>query len=293
MPCIGLLAGLGDHVLDVSALAAAQGRHTPGDDLGWWDLDGPLGTLLATSFEAWRAASWGPFSQVEPDDILPLPTVRLLAPVARPGKLMCIGLNYRDHAAEAKMDVPRAPVMFAKFGTSVTGPESEVVIPFGCEKADYEAELAVVIGRRAKRVPPSEALHHVFGYTCFNDVSARDFQFADGQWVRAKAADTFAPMGPFVATAAEVEDPHALPIKFRLNGETMQNSNTDQLVFGIPEIIAHLSASMTLEPGDVIATGTPPGVGFARRPPVYLRPGDRMEVEIASLGILANTVTRD
>ena len=165
-----------------------------------------------------------------------------------------------------------------------------MVIPRGSEKTDYEAELAVVIGRLAKNVTRDKALRHVFGYCCFNDVSERGFQFADGQWQRGKSCDTFAPMGPFVATGDEITNPHNLGIKLRLNGETMQNSRTEQLIFGIPHLIEFLSRSISLEPGDVIATGTPPGVGFARKPPVFLKPGDRMEVEIDGLGTLSNPV---
>jgi 2-keto-4-pentenoate hydratase/2-oxohepta-3-ene-1,7-dioic acid hydratase in catechol pathway len=155
---------------------------------------------------------------------------------------------------------------------------------------DYEAELAVVVGRRAKNVSAARALDHVLGYTCFNDISARDFQFADGQWQRGKSCDTFAPMGPTIVTADEVPDPHKLSIKLVLNGQAMQDSNTDQFIFGIPELIEFLSQTITLEPGDVIATGTPPGVGFARKPPVFLKPGDNMEVVIESVGTLNSPV---
>jgi 2-keto-4-pentenoate hydratase/2-oxohepta-3-ene-1,7-dioic acid hydratase in catechol pathway len=165
------------------------------------------------------------------------------------------------------------------------------VIPAGCTQPDYEAELAVVIGRLAKGVPRAKAYDYVFGYCAFNDISARDFQFADKQWQRGKSCDTFAPMGPYVATRDEIKNPQGLAIKLRLNGETMQNSRTEQLIFGVPELIEFLSSSVTLEPGDVIATGTPPGVGFARKPPVYIKPGDRMEVEIEGLGVLGNPVT--
>jgi 2-keto-4-pentenoate hydratase/2-oxohepta-3-ene-1,7-dioic acid hydratase in catechol pathway len=170
------------------------------------------------------------------------------------------------------------------------GPEDAVVLPRASTKVDYEAELAVVIGRVAKAVPKAKVYEHVFGYCCLNDVSARDFQFADGQWQRGKSCDTFAPMGPFVATTDEIPDPHKLPIRLRLNGQTMQDSRTDQLIFGVPELVEFLSSVITLEPGDVIATGTPAGVGFARKPPVFLKAGDRMEVEIEGLGILANPV---
>jgi 2-keto-4-pentenoate hydratase/2-oxohepta-3-ene-1,7-dioic acid hydratase in catechol pathway len=215
---------------------------------------------------------------------------RLLAPVPRPGKLIAIGLNYRDHATESNMPIPEKPVVFSKFTSSVIGANELVVLPAKSEQVDYEAELGVVIGRRAKNVSLDQALDYVLGYTIINDVSARDFQFADGQWQRGKSCDTFAPMGEAIVTTDEVPDPHNLSIKMHLNDKTMQDSNTNQLIFGVPELIAFLSETITLEPGDVIATGTPPGVGFARKPPVFLKHGDVMEVEIEKLGVLRNPV---
>ena len=212
------------------------------------------------------------------------------APVPRPGKLICIGLNYRDHAAESNMPIPERPVIFSKFPTCVIAPGELVVIPPTSQQVDYEAELALVIGRRAKNVKATHAIDDVLGYTAFNDVSARDFQFADGQWQRGKSCDTFAPMGPTIVTTDTITDPHKLSIKLVLNGQTMQDSNTDQLIFGIPELIEFLTESITLEPGDVIATGTPPGVGFARKPPVFLKPGDQMEVLIEGIGGLGTVV---
>lgn len=216
--------------------------------------------------------------------------VTICAPVPRPSKIICIGLNYRDHAEESGMAIPKSPIIFSKFATCVTAPDEPILIPTGSEQTDYEAEFAFVIGRHAKNVKREDAMNYVLGYTNFNDVSARDFQFADGQWVRGKSCDTFAPMGEFIATADEISDPHNLRIQFRLNGETMQDSKTDQLIFKIPELIEFLSKFITLEPGDVIATGTPPGVGFARKPPVFLKDGDICEVEIEGLGVLKNTV---
>lgn len=219
--------------------------------------------------------------------------VVLAAPIPRPGKIICVGLNYRNHAIESGMDIPKSPIIFSKFVTSVAAPDDAIVVPSNSEQTDYEAELAVVIGRRAKNVCAADAMDYVFGYTNFNDVSARDIQFADGQWQRGKSCDTFAPFGEFVATKDEIADPHNLRIQFRLNGETMQDSTTAELIFRIPEIIEFLSRSITLEPGDVIATGTPPGVGFARKPPVFLKDGDVCEVEIEGLGVLRNPVTKD
>ncbi|MBX3282198.1 MAG: fumarylacetoacetate hydrolase family protein [Acidobacteria bacterium] len=218
--------------------------------------------------------------------------IQIEAPVPRPGKIICIGLNYRDHAEESGMAIPSSPIVFSKFSTAVIGPESAIELPAESSEVDYEAELAVVVGRRAKGVSSSDAMDYVFGYTNFNDVSARDLQFADGQWQRGKSCDTFAPMGEFVATRDEIADPHNLRISFRLNGTTLQDSNTRQMIFNIPELIEFVSRSITLEPGDVIATGTPPGVGFARTPKIFLNDGDIAEVEIEGLGILRNPVRK-
>jgi len=215
------------------------------------------------------------------------------APVPRPGKLICIGLNYKDHAAESKMAIPEKPVVFSKFSSAVNAPGEPVVLPATSKQVDYEAELAVVIGRRAKSVSADRAYDYVLGYTAFNDISARDFQFADGQWQRGKSCDTFAPMGQTIVTTDAVPDPHKLSIKLILNGQTMQDSNTDQMIFGVPRLIEFLSETITLEPGDVIATGTPSGVGFARNPPVFLKPGDDMEVLIEGIGGLGNPVVEE
>ncbi len=216
--------------------------------------------------------------------------VEIAASVPAPGKIICIGLNYRDHAEESGMAIPTKPVIFSKFSSCITAPNEPIVVPDESIQTDYEAELAVIIGRRATNVSRADAMDYVFGYANFNDVSARDFQFADSQWQRGKSCDTFAPIGPFIATADEVPDPQDLSIKLRLNGETMQNSTTGQMIFGVVELIEYLSHYFTLEPGDIIATGTPPGVGFARKPPVYLRDGDIAEVEIEGLGVLSNPV---
>jgi 2-keto-4-pentenoate hydratase/2-oxohepta-3-ene-1,7-dioic acid hydratase in catechol pathway len=212
------------------------------------------------------------------------------APVPRPGKLICIGLNYRDHAEESNMPIPEQPVCFSKFSSCVIAPGEPIVLPAKSQQVDYEAELAVVIGRYAKNVSLENAYDYVLGYTAVNDVSARDFQFADGQWQRGKSCDTFAPMGQSILTTEDVPDPHKLWIKLTLNGQVMQDSNTDQLIFGVPQLIEFLSQSITLEPGDVIATGTPPGVGFARKPPVFLKPGDDVEINIELVGGLNNPV---
>lgn len=220
-------------------------------------------------------------------------SVEICAPVPHPNKIICIGLNYRNHAIESGAEIPKSPIIFSKFNTCIAAPNQPILLPTGSTQVDYESELAFVVGRRAENIKRENAMQYVFGYTNFNDVSARDFQFADGQWQRGKSCDTFAPVGEFVATTDEISDPHNLRIRFRLNGETLQDSNTEELIFKIPELIEFLSASITLEPGDIIATGTPPGVGFARKPPIFLKDGDVAEVEIEGLGILTNPVTSD
>jgi 2,4-diketo-3-deoxy-L-fuconate hydrolase len=212
------------------------------------------------------------------------------APVPRPGKIVCIGLNYRDHAAELGMALPETPTIFSKFPSCVIAPGEPVVRPIGCEKLDFEAELAVVIGRRAARVSAGRAYDYVLGYTAFNDVTARDFQFGDVQWQRGKSCDTFAPMGQTIVTTDELPDPHTLGVTLRVNGTVMQDSNTSQMIFGVPELIEFITRSITLEPGDVIATGTPAGVGYGRTPPAFVQPGDVMEVVIEGIGRLGNPV---
>ena len=212
------------------------------------------------------------------------------APVPRPGKIVCIGLNYRDHAEESGLAVPKTPVIFSKFPTCVIAPGEPVVFPSTSEKLDYEAELAIVIGRLAKHVSADRAYDYVLGYTAFNDVTARDFQFGDGQWQRGKSCDTFAPMGATIVTTDEIPDPHMLRITMSVNGQVMQDSNTDQLIFRVPQLIEFITKSITLEPGDVIPTGTPAGVGFARKPPFFLKPGDVMDVNIERIGGLGNPI---
>jgi 2-keto-4-pentenoate hydratase/2-oxohepta-3-ene-1,7-dioic acid hydratase in catechol pathway len=225
----------------------------------------------------------------------PYVTGRLLCPLPRPGKVLCIGLNYRDHAKESGSPIPDQPVVFSKFAQSVIGPDDIIKLPAVSKEVDYEAELVIVIGKRAKHVGKEQAFQYVAGYTAGNDVSARDWQKGrpGGQWLLGKAPDTFAPLGPWLVTADEVGDPHNLRIQLRLNGETMQNSLTKELIFGIDELIAHITQLITLEPGDVIYTGTPPGVGVARKPPVFLKPGDSVEVDIEHIGVLRNTVAAD
>lgn len=215
---------------------------------------------------------------------------RLRAPIRKPDKVVCIGLNYRDHAAESGMAPPPEPVVFSKFSSAVVGPDDTVRLPKVATQVDYEAELVIVIGKRGKNIPRAAAMSHVAGYTNGNDVSARDWQLnkPGKQWLLGKTPDTFAPTGPWLVTADEVPNPGALSIALRLNGQTMQNSSTKELIFAIDELIAYVSQLVTLEPGDLIFTGTPPGVGMARKPPVFLKPGDVTEVEVAGLGVLRN-----
>jgi 5-carboxymethyl-2-hydroxymuconate isomerase len=225
----------------------------------------------------------------EPGPPEPLDGVTLLAPL-RPPKLIGIGLNYRDHAEETGQSAPTEPLMFAKLVTAVTGPAGPVPLPAYTEELDYEGALAVVIGRRARDVAAADALDHVFGYAVMDDVSARDRQRAEPQWVRAKGGDGFAPFGPWVTTADEVPDPQALRIRTWVNGDLRQDGTTADMVFGVADLVAYCSSQYTLEPGDVITTGTPAGVGTARRPPAYLGVGDRVRIEIDGLGAIEHPV---
>jgi 2-keto-4-pentenoate hydratase/2-oxohepta-3-ene-1,7-dioic acid hydratase in catechol pathway len=224
---------------------------------------------------------------------IPLEEVVLLAPIPKPPKLICVGLNYRDHAAEAKMEIPSVPTIFSKFNNAITGPGAPVILPKSSAKPDYEAEFAFVIGQGGRHVPAEYWKRHVYGYMCLNDVSARDFQLATSQWLMGKTFDTFAPTGPWLTTADEIADPHNLRIQLTLNGETLQDSNTSNLIFGLPKLIEYLSSVMTLEPGDIVTTGTPAGVGFAHKPPKWLKPGDEVVVTIEGLGSLRNPVVAE
>lgn len=292
IPRIGFLLVVNGHDsgfrLDCEKLFDKADR--PSDPLAWFDMDGPWFQKARATHDTLVS---DPRALAEAQDkgwLVRSQDAYWFAPVPRPGKILCIGLNYRDHAAESKMPIPEKPVVFSKFSTCVIAPGEAVVLPSTSQQVDYEAELAVVIGRRAKHVTADRAYAYVLGYTAFNDVTARDFQFGDGQWQRGKSCDTFAPMGQSIVTADAVPDPHKLPIKLTLNGQTMQESNTDQLIFGVPALIEFISQTITLEPGDVIATGTPAGVGFARKPPVFLKPGDRMEVMIEGVDGVGNPV---
>ena len=224
-------------------------------------------------------------------DVIALDSVRLGPPIPDPDKILCLGLNYKDHAAEANMDLPVAPVIFPKFRNSLTGPYDYIVAPkVTTAKLDYEVELAVIIGRTAREVSESDALSYVAGYCVFNDVSARDLQLQTSQWAPGKAIDTFAPMGPGIVPASEISDPQDLMMTTRVNGEIVQHESTQQMIFTVGQTIAFLSSFMTLEPADIIAMGTPAGVGAMRKPPLWLKPNDIVEVEIEKLGTLRNRI---
>ncbi|MEI7555848.1 fumarylacetoacetate hydrolase family protein [Candidatus Chlorohelix sp.] len=224
-------------------------------------------------------------------DVTTLPDldeVTLHNPLPTPGKIICIGLNFMDHVLEVKAQVPTEPVIFSKWHNTLAGPTDEIIVDKATQRVDYEAELAFVIGKTAYQVKEENAFEYIAGYLCSNDVSARDLQFSQSQWVRGKSLNGFCPLGPYIATRDEIADPHNLRIQCRVNGQTRQDSNTAQLIFKIPALVAFLSDGITLEPGDVVLTGTPPGVGFTLNPPRYLQPGDVCEVEIEGLGMLRN-----
>lgn len=260
----GLLLSDGQRV-DASAIAE---DYTP----GFFENDG------LAHLEAWAQDESASAPRLPDDE-------RLGPPIARPGKIICIGLNYSEHAAEAGMEIPSEPVVFFKATSALCGPNDNLVIPKGSTKTDWEVELSVVIGRRASYVESAEAMDYVLGYALHNDYSERAFQLEQGgQWVKGKSCDTFAPLGPFLATQEEIPDPHNLRLWLTVNGETRQDGSTKTLVFNIPTIVSYLSQFMTLEPGDVISTGTPSGVGLGFDPPVYLKPGDVVELGIDGLG---------
>ena len=285
------------------AFAAEPGRHArlgvlhgermvPAAQIAPEGSPATMAELLAglpDSLEHLRRAWQGWSAEARPDEGTPLADLELLAPVPRPGKIVAIGVNYASHAAEGGREPPTEPVLFAKFATALIGHGADIVWDPGLTAAvDFEAELALVIGRSARRVRAAEALDHVLGYTCLNDVSARDLQFADRQFVRAKSLDTFAPMGPALVTADEVSDPQSVRVRSLVNGELMQDAATAEMIFPVAELIAFCSRAFTLEPGDVISTGTPAGVGWYREPKRLLRDGDEVVVEIDGVGRLVN-----
>jgi len=223
----------------------------------------------------------------------PVDDLVLGPPVPDPQKILCLGLNYREHAEESKMELPAAPILFAKFRNSLIGAGAPIIAPAISQKVDFEGELAVVIGERCKHVPASEAHQVIAGYMALNDVSARDLQLQTTQWTAGKAVDSFAPCGPWLVTADEVGDPQALDLTTRVNGEVMQQSNTSLMIFSIAQTLAFISSLITLDVGDIVATGTPAGVGASRTPPIFLEEGDDVEVEISEIGVLRNPVIRE
>lgn len=287
-PRLGAVAG--DQIVDLADLAAAEGRQLPSDMLAFIEAS-PAALSLARELLERRAGNWPAGSAMA------LAGARLLAPIQRPTKgVFGVGLNYAKHVDESsrtmqtQSDIPQYPVIFIKPATAVVGPNDAIVHNAALtQQLDWEAELGVVIGRRAKNVPKEQALDYVFGYTCLNDVSARDLRHG-GQWCFAKGQDTYSPMGPWIVTADEIADPHALDISLTVNGVTKQNSNTRHMIFNTHALIAHLSSGITLEPGDVIATGTPEGVGISYVPPQFLKAGDVVEITIQNVGVLRNPV---
>jgi len=231
-----------------------------------------------------------PFAIKTGKNQIPLNQVKIRAPIYNPEKIICVGLNYRDHAIESGMPIPKEPVLFSKFASCIIGPDDKIIKPPETTQLDYEVELVVVIGKEGKRIEKKDAFNYVFGYTIGHDVSARDWQLGkpSGQWLAGKTFDTFGPIGPAIVTS--VSDPHNLNISCTLNGKIMQNSNTSQFIFKIDELISYISNICTLKPGDLIFTGTPPGVGFGRKPPVYLNHGDHIKCSISELGSLENIV---
>ena len=225
--------------------------------------------------------------------LAPLSSVVVEAPIQRPSKILCIGLNYRDHAIESKMEPPKFPTVFTKYPLTLIGNGQPIVLPRATQQPDYEAELAVVIGKAGRDIPEADWEEYVFGYTILNDVSARDVQLATSQWTLGKNFPTFGPMGPCIVSKDEVPDPHALDISLSINGETLQKSNTRELIFKLPRLISYISMMMPLVPGDVISTGTPAGVGMGRSPQRWLEPGDDVVVELAGVGSLRNPVVAE
>lgn len=230
-----------------------------------------------------RLACWLDRNQDESPIVSP--SERLGAPLVRPSKIVCVGLNYAKHAAESGMEVPKEPVLFFKATSAIVGPNDDVIIPKGSEKTDWEVELGVVIGKKASYVEEADAMDHVAGYVLHNDYSERAYQIEkQGQWCKGKGCDTFAPIGPFIATADEIKNPNNLDLWLKLNGKTLQNSNTSDFIFNVQEVVSYISQFMTLLPGDIISTGTPAGVGLGFDPPRYLKPGDVVELGIEGLG---------
>ena len=278
---------LGDVVYDVAKLARAI-KESGGGPPSWLLQAKATLDVISRGESAVRELE-GLLADIKMGTALPLDSIDFL-PAVYPSKIVAIGRNYVDHAIEGGAEPPKAPLIFNKLPNSLSAHNAPIVLSKISSQVDYEAELAVVIGRKATRVSETSALDYVFGYTLINDVSARDLQYGDGQWTRGKSLDTFAPLGPFITTRDEIADVQALKIEGRLNGEVMQSSNTAKMIFKVAYLISYISQGITLEPGDVIATGTPDGVGVFRKPPVLLKAGDVYEVTVEKLGTLSNPV---
>ena len=274
------------HVAEAGAVVASQVVSL--SPLGFHDT---IAVLEGGDAASAKVRNW--IAQPPKDSSFDLSSVKLLAPIPWPPKFICVGLNYRDHAAETKMEIPKVPTIFSKFSSTVIAPGEAIVLPKISTKPDYEVELAFVIGKRGRHIPAADWAQYVFGYTIVNDVSARDFQMATSQWLMGKTFDTFGPMGPWIVSADEIPDPHSLDVGTRIGDEVLQKSNTRELIFKIPELVAYLSSVMTLQPGDVVATGTPAGVGFVRKPPRFLRPGEEVVVSVEGIGELRNPVVAE
>jgi len=285
-PRVGALQG--DRVADLQAsVAASLARRGV---VRAQEIAAALVPASTRGFLEGGAASQDAVAGITEWVTFPRTAVRLHAPIADPGKFICIGLNYRDHAEETGNPIPKEPPIFAKWNNTVLDPGEPILRPRGSKQLDWEVELGVVIGRTARHVSREQALDYVWGYTIVNDVSARDFQFITTQWAAGKIADTFAPVGPYLADRSEIRDPHSLELKTFVNDRQMQKGNTKTFIFDVNYIVSYLSGIMTLAPGDLIATGTPPGVGFGMKPPVWLQPGDVVRMEITGLDTIENSV---
>ena len=285
-PRLGAIQG--DRIADLQASLAAT--LTRRGVLRAGEIASALVPASTRAFLEGGAAAEDAIAGIKEWVTVPAASARLHAPINDPGKFICIGLNYRDHAEEANQPIPKEPPIFAKWSNAIIDPGEPILKPRGSQQLDWEVELGVVIGRTARFVPREKALDYVAGYTIINDVSARDFQFIGSQWMAGKIPETFAPVGPYIADRSEVPDPHVLELRLWVNGKQMQSGNTKTFIFDVRYLVSYLSNLMTLSPGDLIATGTPPGVGFARKPPVFLQPGDTCRLEITGLGQIENPV---
>lgn len=301
-PKLGL--EIGEVVVDLAASRAllgegqAQALSALGDDMRAFLGAGEAALAAARQVQQIAAdrLAEGPLPEGPSGEKIAYPrgTVRILAPLANPEKMMLLGLNYRDHCAETGQPLPTVPIIFAKYANAITGPYDPIVLPKAApEKVDYEGEMAFVVGKRAKRVPLEAAYDYIAGYMALNDVSARDLQLGQSQWIMGKTPDTFAPTGPCIVTRDEIPDPQDLTIRLLVNGSVLQDSNTSNLIFNVPYLLHHLSQTITLEPGDIVSTGTPGGVGVVRKPPVLLRPGDVVRLELGGIGALENPVVME